>query len=38
MARTVDTLRLSAEEARGLVERREVSADELWDAYRGEGA
>jgi aspartyl-tRNA(Asn)/glutamyl-tRNA(Gln) amidotransferase subunit A len=30
----IDTLRLSAEDARGLLERREVSARELWDAYR----
>ncbi len=30
----VDTLRLSAEEAVGLLERREVSAGELWHAYR----
>ncbi len=33
-ARTLDTLRLTAEEATGLLERREVSARELWDAYR----
>src|SRR5215211_3093362 len=31
----LDTLRLTAEEALGLVERREVSGRELWDAYRG---
>src|SRR3569832_693574 len=31
---TVETLRLSAEEARALLDRREVSPDELWDAYR----
>jgi len=31
----IDTLRLTAEEALGLVERREVSGRELWDAYRG---
>ena len=30
----IDTLRLTAEEALGLLERREVSARELWDAYR----
>jgi aspartyl-tRNA(Asn)/glutamyl-tRNA(Gln) amidotransferase subunit A len=30
----IDTLRLTAEEATGLLERREVSARELWDAYR----
>ena len=30
----IDTLRLSAEDALGLLERREVSARELWDAYR----
>jgi aspartyl-tRNA(Asn)/glutamyl-tRNA(Gln) amidotransferase subunit A len=30
----LDTLRLSAEEALGLVERGEVSGRELWDAYR----
>jgi aspartyl-tRNA(Asn)/glutamyl-tRNA(Gln) amidotransferase subunit A len=30
----IDTLRLTAEEAMGLLERREVSARELWDAYR----
>ena len=30
----IDTLRLSAEEALGMLERREVSARELWDAYR----
>lgn len=30
----IDTLRLSAEDALGLVERGEVSAHELWDAYR----
>jgi aspartyl-tRNA(Asn)/glutamyl-tRNA(Gln) amidotransferase subunit A len=30
----IDTLRLTAEEARRLLERREVSARELWDAYR----
>jgi aspartyl-tRNA(Asn)/glutamyl-tRNA(Gln) amidotransferase subunit A len=34
MSRTLDTLRLTAEEATGLLERREVSARELWDAYR----
>jgi Asp-tRNA(Asn)/Glu-tRNA(Gln) amidotransferase A subunit family amidase len=34
MSRTLDTLRLSAEEARALLDRREVSPDELWDAYR----
>jgi aspartyl-tRNA(Asn)/glutamyl-tRNA(Gln) amidotransferase subunit A len=31
----IDTLRLTAEEALGMLERREVSAGELWDAYRG---
>ena len=31
---TVDTLRLSAEEARGLLDRGEVSSRELWDSYR----
>ncbi len=30
----IDTLRLTAEEALGLLERKEVSAQELWDAYR----
>jgi aspartyl-tRNA(Asn)/glutamyl-tRNA(Gln) amidotransferase subunit A len=30
----IDTLRLTAEEAMGLLERREVSGGELWDAYR----
>jgi aspartyl-tRNA(Asn)/glutamyl-tRNA(Gln) amidotransferase subunit A len=30
----IDTLRLTAEEALGLLERREVNARELWDAYR----
>ncbi|HEY2936270.1 MAG TPA: Asp-tRNA(Asn)/Glu-tRNA(Gln) amidotransferase subunit GatA [Gaiellaceae bacterium] len=30
----IDTLRLTAEDARGLLERREVSARELFDAYR----
>jgi aspartyl-tRNA(Asn)/glutamyl-tRNA(Gln) amidotransferase subunit A len=30
----VDTLRLSAEEARGLLDRGEASPRELWDAYR----
>jgi aspartyl-tRNA(Asn)/glutamyl-tRNA(Gln) amidotransferase subunit A len=30
----IDTLRLTAEDALGLLERREVSARELWDAYR----
>ena len=30
----LDTLRLTAEEALGLVERRKVSGRELWDAYR----
>src|SRR5579863_7586483 len=30
----IDTLRLSAEEAVGLLERREASAAELWHAYR----
>jgi aspartyl-tRNA(Asn)/glutamyl-tRNA(Gln) amidotransferase subunit A len=30
----IDTLRLTAEEATGLLERKEVSARELWDAYR----
>ena len=30
----VDTLRLSAEEARGLLDRGEVSSRELWDSYR----
>jgi aspartyl-tRNA(Asn)/glutamyl-tRNA(Gln) amidotransferase subunit A len=29
----IDTLRLTAEEALGTLERREVSARELWDAY-----
>jgi len=31
---TIDTLRLSAEDARGLLDRRDVSPRELWDAYR----
>jgi len=31
----IDTLRLTAEEALGLISRSEVSARELWDAYRG---
>jgi aspartyl-tRNA(Asn)/glutamyl-tRNA(Gln) amidotransferase subunit A len=30
----IDTLRLTAEEALGMLERRETSARELWDAYR----
>jgi aspartyl-tRNA(Asn)/glutamyl-tRNA(Gln) amidotransferase subunit A len=30
----IDTLRLTAEEARGLLERGEVSSQELFDAYR----
>src|SRR5439155_18126468 len=30
----IDTLRLTAEEATGLLERGEVSARELWEAYR----
>jgi aspartyl-tRNA(Asn)/glutamyl-tRNA(Gln) amidotransferase subunit A len=30
----IDTLRLSAEAAIGLLERREVTAEELWRAYR----
>jgi aspartyl-tRNA(Asn)/glutamyl-tRNA(Gln) amidotransferase subunit A len=30
----IDTLRLTAEEATGLLERKEVSGRELWDAYR----
>jgi aspartyl-tRNA(Asn)/glutamyl-tRNA(Gln) amidotransferase subunit A len=30
----IDTLRLTAEEATGLLERKEVSPRELWDAYR----
>ncbi|HEY8192909.1 MAG TPA: Asp-tRNA(Asn)/Glu-tRNA(Gln) amidotransferase subunit GatA [Gaiellaceae bacterium] len=30
----IDTLRLTAEEALGLLERKEVSPAELWDAYR----
>ena len=30
----IDTLRLTAEEAMGLLERREVSSRELWDSYR----
>jgi aspartyl-tRNA(Asn)/glutamyl-tRNA(Gln) amidotransferase subunit A len=30
----IDTLRLTAEEALGMLERREVSSRELWDAYR----
>ena len=34
MTVAVDTLRLSAEEARDLLLRGEASADELWDAYR----
>ncbi len=33
MSRVVDTLRLTAEDALGLVERRELSAAELHDAY-----
>jgi aspartyl-tRNA(Asn)/glutamyl-tRNA(Gln) amidotransferase subunit A len=32
--RAIDTLRLTAEEAMGLLERRELSSAELWDAYR----
>jgi aspartyl-tRNA(Asn)/glutamyl-tRNA(Gln) amidotransferase subunit A len=31
---SVDTLRLTAEDALGLLERRELDARELWDAYR----
>src|SRR5580765_7123577 len=31
---SLDTLRLSAEEARRLLDRGEVSPRELWDAYR----
>jgi aspartyl-tRNA(Asn)/glutamyl-tRNA(Gln) amidotransferase subunit A len=31
---TIDTLRLTAEEARGLLERKEVSGEELFAAYR----
>jgi aspartyl-tRNA(Asn)/glutamyl-tRNA(Gln) amidotransferase subunit A len=34
MARVVDTLRLTAEKASGLLERRELSAAELREAYR----
>ena len=34
MTVVVDTLRLSAEEARGLLDRGDVSSRELWDAYR----
>jgi len=34
MSAELDTLRLSAEAARGLLERGEVSPAELWDAYR----
>ena len=34
MTAGIDTLRLTAEEARGLLDRREVSPEELWDAYR----
>jgi aspartyl-tRNA(Asn)/glutamyl-tRNA(Gln) amidotransferase subunit A len=30
----IDTLRLTAEEALGMLQRRETSARELWDAYR----
>jgi aspartyl-tRNA(Asn)/glutamyl-tRNA(Gln) amidotransferase subunit A len=30
----IDTLRLTAEDALGLLERREVSSRELWDTYR----
>ena len=30
----IDTLRLTAEEALGLLERNDVSPGELWDAYR----
>jgi aspartyl-tRNA(Asn)/glutamyl-tRNA(Gln) amidotransferase subunit A len=30
----IDTLRLTAEEAMSMLEKREVSARELWDAYR----
>ncbi|HZB22265.1 MAG TPA: Asp-tRNA(Asn)/Glu-tRNA(Gln) amidotransferase subunit GatA [Gaiellaceae bacterium] len=30
----IDTLRLTAEDALGLLERREVASRELWDAYR----
>ena len=31
---SIDTLRLTAEEALGLLERKEVSGRELFDAYR----
>jgi aspartyl-tRNA(Asn)/glutamyl-tRNA(Gln) amidotransferase subunit A len=34
MSAVIDTRRLTAEEARGLLDRREVSPRELWDAYR----
>ncbi len=34
MSGGIDTLRLSAEEARALLDRREASPRELWDAYR----
>ncbi|HEY4347739.1 MAG TPA: Asp-tRNA(Asn)/Glu-tRNA(Gln) amidotransferase subunit GatA [Gaiellaceae bacterium] len=34
MSSSIDTLRLSAEEARGLLDRGEISPRELWDAYR----
>jgi aspartyl-tRNA(Asn)/glutamyl-tRNA(Gln) amidotransferase subunit A len=34
MSDAVDTLRLTAEEASGLLERGEASPRELWDAYR----
>ena len=34
MSEQIDTLRLSAESARGLLERGEVSPAELWEAYR----
>jgi len=30
----IDTLRLTAEEALAMLDKREVSARELWDAYR----
>src|SRR3972149_2610403 len=35
---TIDTLRLTAEQAMGMLERHEVSAQELHAAYAGRGA
>ena len=31
---TIDTLRMTAEEVNGLLEQREVSSQEIFDAYR----